>query len=709
MYSESVRGHLLVCLLVCLVVCLANAVACGDDSSTDAGLDPDGGVDSDADAGAVAVFDRASLPDLTSVPFPSDLYRDERGVIRLGEVPGLRGGSDTPAFDAIRRLASLRDGFCTTCAITFAIQGALDVESVPVSATPFDSASVDDPIVLMDVDADSPERGSVVPLRVHYGSDRIAVRPVPGVVLARNRTYAAVLTDAIRAIDGSALAASPDFLAYDDPALDTLDELGVSRERIVSAAVFTTGDPSRELVRVRELTSAPDGLTVDRVWRDAELDALLGIPADSGPGIDAPSTGEGTRAIGHETTLLVVSGTFEAPRLVTGEGTEVGVPRRNPDGELEAGPLEPVPFLLIVPRDAQLDALPLVVSLHGFNSSRVVGFALAETAGRAGAAVLSIDYYQHGARAASAVDERHAMRDLDGADGLPETSEVDVSARVFGLIGVEPGTELSPEYSLGSLLQFVSDALATLDLAREGDLGALRSIPELDTLAFDPERIFVVGNSLGAEVTSMVASVDRDAAGIVLNVIPGSIVDNLVESAEFRPITETLFLPRLGLVGPFREPARGLDMDLVIDLFRFALESVDPLALAPFIVRPDGPDVLVQLGGLDEVASRRSGEAMVAAMGIPAAPALTLASTPTASPPVRANLNGVSALASFLGEGGHGMMEVRTQESRCVPPALPPHELRAEPIRADNPIGEVHAGIEAMIRSGGTAERATLQ
>ena len=693
------------------LACLVLVIACGDDSAVDAGLDS--GIDVAVDAGerAVAVFDRTALPDLTSVPFPSDLYRDASGVIRLGDVPGLRGGSDTPAFEAIRRLASLRDGFCTTCAITFAIEGALDPASIPPSRTPFDSASLDDAIVLMDVDPSSSERGALVPLRVHYGNDRIAIRPVPGVVLARNRTYAAVLTDALRATNGSALEASSDFLPYRDaePGLMSLDELGLSRERVVSAAVFTTGDPSRELRRVRELTSTPGSLTVERVWRDDELDELLGLPADSNPGIDAPPTREGVRAIRHETTQLAITGTFDAPRLVTGTDTEVGVPRRNGDGELELGPPQQVPYLLLVPRGATLDELPLVVSLHGFNSSRVVGFALADTAGAEGAAVLSIDYYQHGMRAASAMDERNAMRDLEGSDGFAETSEADVSARVFGLLGVESGTELSPEYSLGSLLQFVADALATLDLARSGDLGALRAIPELSGLAFDPDRIFVVGNSLGAEVTSMLATVDRDVAGIVLNVIPGSIVDNLVESSAFRPVTEALFLPRLGLVGPFREPARGLDLDLVVDLFRFALEPVDPLALARDVVDPDGPDVLVQLGGLDEVASLRSGEAMVAAMGVPAAPMLTLANAPTATPPVQRNVGSISALARWFADGGHGMMEVRSQESRCVPPGLPPHQLRPEPIITDNPIVEIHAGIEAMIRTGGTPERAILE
>jgi acetyl esterase/lipase len=718
-----------------------HAVACGDDDAPSV----DAGADGAADAGlarAVAVFDLGALASgvVASVPYPSDLYRDGDGAIVLGDIPGVR---NRPAFDALRRLLRGRSGFCTTAGVHFAIEGALDAASLPESASALGVASIDDPILLVDVDPSSPERGRLFPLRVHFfeRANRIAVRPVPGLVLARNRRYAAVLTDRLRGADGDALGASDDFLAVrsgDDarpevararsvvmPALDALESLGLQRERVVSIASFTTGDASLELARVHALLAArpPPAFVVDRVRRGPELDELLGVPADAGPGIDGPpATGiEGTRAIAHETTALVVTGTFAAPRLVSGAGTDVGVPLRDAAGAIVLGDLEPVPFVLVVPAGADLTSLPVVISLHGFNASRVTGFVLADTAGRAGAAVLAIDYFQHGERAASATDALHAMRgDLAGADGFAETSPLDVSARVFGLAGVESGTELSPDYALGSVLQFAADAMSTVRLVRDGDAAALRdAAPELATLAFDPSRVFVVGNSLGAEVSTLLAAVERSIAGVVLNVLPGSIVDNLVESPEFRPITESIFLPALGLTGPFVEPARGLDLDLVIDLFRFALEPIDPLALAPHLLRDPvdpgagAPDVLVQLGGLDEVASRRSGEAATAALGLPTAPALTLARTDLAALPAHENVvttggTAVTALG-LLYDGGHGMMELRAQESRYVPPALPPFERRPTPITVANPIVEVHADIEALLRTRTPAARATLR
>ena len=715
------------------------ACGCGEAIVSDAGVS-DAGVSDAGVPGAVAVFDLERLESraLLSVPFPSDLYRDDAGAVALGPIDGAR---ERGAIDAIRRLAAQRGGFCTSCGAHFPIEGALDSANVPPSLTGTATAAIADAVLLADVDPASPEWGRLFPLQVHWHPNAgvLAVRPGAGLVLARGRRYAAVLTDRVLGADGEPVRASADFLLVRDgatgdaraeraravvgPALDALEDMGLPRARVVAIAPFTTADASTDLQRARALSD--EGVApvarVDRVIEGAALDELLGIPAEPGPGIDAaPMAGtEGTRALSHETTSMVLTGTFDAPRLVEGTGTDVGLPRRDPDGALVAGPREAVPFVLIIPRGADLARLPVVVSLHGFSASRVTGFALADTAGRANVAVLAIDYYQHGERAASAVDEQHAMRgELPGADGFAETAQLDVTARVFGFAGVARGTELSPEYPLGALLQFASDAMATLRFVREGDVSALRAAsPALSTLAFDPTRIFVVGNSLGAEVTALVLVVDRDVAGAVLDVWPGGIMDNLIDSPEFRPIVESLLLPMLGVEGPFEEPARGLSLDLLVDLYRFALEPADPLALAPHLLTdPIGdapfPDVLVQIGELDELASPRASEAAVAAAGIPSTESLLYSRTATQSLPTSANLRtstgDITAICVRYAGGGHGMMELRAQPSRYVPPAVPPLVLRPAPLEHDNPIDEVHAHIEQLLRTRSSTTRATI-
>jgi hypothetical protein len=67
--------------------------------------------------------------------------------------------------------------------------------------------------VLADVDPNSPERGRLFSLRVEWNPERhlLAIRPVRGIALHRNRRYAAALTTLVDATDGSPLAASESF------------------------------------------------------------------------------------------------------------------------------------------------------------------------------------------------------------------------------------------------------------------------------------------------------------------------------------------------------------------------------------------------------------------------------------------------------------------------------------------------------------------
>ncbi|MFM8408734.1 MAG: hypothetical protein ACKOCT_00505 [Alphaproteobacteria bacterium] len=158
------------------------------------------------------------------VPFPSDLYRDAAGVISLGRLPTAL--SDQPIFDAIRGLLGARDGFCTTCGIHFAIDGAIAPESSwpapgfgPPNAGDGDPASLlAGAVVLADVDPASPERGRVFPLRYQWDASRglLSVRPAAGIALHGARRYAAALTSRARAVDGTPLGASAAFLSARD-------------------------------------------------------------------------------------------------------------------------------------------------------------------------------------------------------------------------------------------------------------------------------------------------------------------------------------------------------------------------------------------------------------------------------------------------------------------------------------------------------------
>ncbi|MBX3027740.1 hypothetical protein KF840_22830 [bacterium] len=649
-------------------------------------------------ASAVARFTvpEAGALDWGDVPFPSDLYRDDAGAIRIGALP--ISAAETPLQRAMRDLLQGRDGFCATCNAYFVIEGAIDPASLPAD----DSPGAADAALLVDVDPGSPERGRLIALRLEWNGERhlLALRPNPGIALHRNRRYAAVLTTALRAADGRPVGASPTFAAAKRrhtsssapaierartvvaAALDELERIGIGRNRIVALAPYTTEDVTADVLGTRAAVQggAPLPVTIDRWRRGEEIDELLGIPGEDRPGIDVPPAEgvAGTRAIAHDAIGDVITGVFLAPRVVTGSGTEIGTARRDASGAVVAGPRQPVPFVLTLPRAPAAPAVPLLVAHHGFSASRVTGFASANTAARAGFAVLAIDAYQHGDRAASATDTLHAMRgNVPGPDGFAETVALDVTGRVFGVLGAAPGLESFTGYSLGAFLQFEADIVAAVRIARDGELlAALRDAGVASLAGFDPRRIGFIGNSLGAVVGAAVLAAEPDVGFGIQNVPPGSIVETLAESPEFRPLVDSLFLPLLGVVGPFDEVDRHLLFDPLVDLTRWILEPIDPLALAPYLladpVRAGGaPEILFQVAALDEVAAPRPTAAMLAATG--------------------------TTRATRYDPAAHGMLEVLAQSSRYVPPAAPPFVLRPMEIAVLNPLVAEHDEIEAFL------------
>lgn len=687
MNHDGIRRHrpavaVAASLLGLLVV--GSATSCGDS-------------DDSAPPSAIARFAPAetagAVLDWGDVPFPSELYRDGDGRIRIGALPSPE--SDAPLLQALRDVFAQRDGFCATCNAYFVIDGDLDAAQVAALGG---AAAADDAVLLADVDAASPERGRLFALRAQWDAANgiLALRPEAGIALHRSRRYAAALTKSLRASDGTPLGASAAFRRAVDgdtsaggdviaPALDELERIGVDRESVVALAVFTTEDVTADLLEARAVLHAGPApeITLERVRTGDEIDELLGVPSVDRPGIDvppAPGTA-GTRSIAHDSIAEVITGSFAAPRLVEGTGSEIGFVRRDGGGAIVAGPREAVPFVMTIPYGADRDRLPVAVLHHGFSASRTTGFAAAETAARAGFAVLAIDAFQHGARAASAVDRLHAIRgNVPGADGFAETVGADVTARVFGIAGAAPGLEGFPGYAHASLLQFAGDVMSTVRILREGGLAAAVSAESPGgAVVFDGERLAYIGISLGSVVGMSALTAEPGLRAGVENVPPGSIVETLVESPEFRPVVEVLFLPGLGLdPADYDEVQRELILDPIADLTRWVLEPVDPLALAPYLVADrvvagDSPAVLFQVAGLDEVAALLPTESMLAATG-------------------------VSRITRY-DPAAHGMIEVLDQSSRYEAPASPPFRPRPEPIPVVNPIEAVHAEIEAFLGS----------
>ena len=690
---------------------------------------------------SVARFEVAAEGSLPwgALPFPNDLYRDETGRVDLGTAP-----NDTAMWRAVLPGLAMRDGFCTVCATYFPIElaagRALPVEDLMSAGR---EPSLADQVVLADIDPDSPEHGRLFPLRAEWYPDLgvLGIKPMPGLVLAVNRRYAVALTGDVLDSAGEPVQPAPLFASLRDgqpaadaaaqraatvvvPGLAALADLGMDTTRIVSLAVFTTGDPSvlgREL-RAAVLEAPRPVAVVEQVWRadDGTLEELLGTPAFWQPGDDTPAA-EGTAgdlAMVHETTALIVAGYFESPRFVTGQGAEPGLPVWNFDGPPR---LEKVPFLLIVPRGAPIDALPVVHFQSRNNGTRSRAVLLADTAGRAGAAVIATDRFLRGARSPDPVDEVHWLRGEAVATrgGLGPDGLVDPYADSFvltaGYTDPDPARAGSPEFVLGVALQVFADDIATLRLLREGDVSAIADAdPSLAELRFNPDQVLAFGYRNGTGGTAMLLALDDSAGAGVLCVPNTSLMHQLCLSPIARGWGGPGWVAYWGVELPEPESRHSCDLHPVVDFHRWVFEPADSIALAPrfFNSREHAPDLLIQLGSHDERTGPAMQHELIAAAGVPGRGDFGFATVEPVNGPVSGNIDTeggpVTAAAWVFQDAGHGVCSRARMDQLYDPPLVPPFRERAEPRQVDAPVVAAHAQIEHFFRTRLTTGRAEI-
>ena len=706
-------------------------------------------------------------PDFLPSAFPSDAtWRTETGV-RLPSWPR-RARADGALLDLLESTLAARDGFCTTCNVYFPLDvptpasradggpgfgKAIDESTLPRHLGDSDmgaeqapsgmTASADDSVLLMDADPASPGLGALVPIAISYDAERqlLILRPARGHVLRQSRRYAAIVTNRVLDVSGRPVAADENFrrlrdgegatagidLGADGFPLDEITAgnlrsavaaasvLGVAPSEIVAMTVFTTDAVTDDVERLWQLDTEGPAPTARLERRypneDTDLDGLFGIPAQARPGSDivAAEGTEGRLGMVHATVGHVLLGSFPATRITSGEGADLGVPLRDEAGNLLQSGTDAVPFALVIPDARPAGPVQVLITQHGLLGSRAQALALADTAGAAGVAVLAIDAFQHGARAATATDERNAIRDLPGADGLSEADDDDVLMRVFALRGAPDGLSMHPGAQLGTLLQMASDLMTTVRLVQEGGLDPLvAAIPELAAITFDRQRIHLHASSLGTLAARAVVVAGGGAvARVMWTVPPGSVAETIEESITFRPLADLLIHPRFG-VGSLDEIRHKAVFEPWVDAMRWALESIDPLALSPYVLTApihDQPPPLLrcQLAGLDSIAAPPATESMVAATGLP-----------MVGPATFAAIDGIDALEDGMvtspsgpvGAGchrfavaNHFMLTRSRETSSHTPPLVPPLMRRAMVIEFDNPTVEVHRQITDMLQT----------
>jgi hypothetical protein len=235
-------------------LCLA-LVACGGSSSTPA---------------PTAYFDLAGALDTADtywdLPFPSDLRLTADGRPDVAAYPNRRGA---PIVTDLLSVVGERKGFPTMPTAYVRFTAAVP----PRVVTDVIPATADAPVVLLDIDPASPEKGTrypvvsqTLPVDGYATSNLVAFAPRPGIVLRAKTTYAYVIRTAF-APGFEPAPAFADLAAGKTPAgthgaaaatlytplWPALDAATIPAADVLVATVFTTGD---EVARTRARSEA---------------------------------------------------------------------------------------------------------------------------------------------------------------------------------------------------------------------------------------------------------------------------------------------------------------------------------------------------------------------------------------------------------------------------------------------------------------------
>ncbi|MCC7535026.1 MAG: hypothetical protein IT379_02365 [Deltaproteobacteria bacterium] len=722
------------------IVLGAVAPACGDDdggSSSDAGRDsatPDAGPRS----ATSAIFDPIEGPmTFQAVGFPNDLLLDETGHLTgLGELPGEANVPDPSYQDGLRQTLAELDGFSAVAPVFLYFRGALDPASLP--GTPTASTEPSASVALVNVDEGSPDVGTRVPIRVHWNEElgQIAARPAIGYPLVPGRSYALVVTDALRGEDGLPVAPDPDLAtvrdaqsapadpalarawALYDPVFDRLEDDGVARGRIVALSPFTVQTVAGDLTDARAIVHAlapPAVADVERFPREGyTLDDLLGHPAMPLPGRGNPSSDPAElQGLAHEHIGFVINGYFDSPSFLSDRPGHHGRFVRDEAGMLRVRSTERVPFTLVLPRGMDASGyrdLRVVLFQHGLSDDRTGVFGIADTLCGAGLAVLAIDAPFHGMRAVGTEDVVNRLTGAMRPDGFGDLRGMPIVTSFAGVLASDGELgAFQPVYLRDAMRQAVVDQMTAARLMREGDWSRVRALaPELSELSFSTEPMAVVGISLGSMIATQLFGAEPELTAAVLSVPGGSFIEMVQNSRPFNEGYLPLLFPLLGI------DVRASDVEYdgyapvfypELAVWQTLLDRGDPIAHARGVRLGPG-HVLMTMARNDETIHNSATEALARAMALPIAsgdePIYT--DMASAAPPLRANYASSPGTMTTRGlwvyePATHACLLDQRGESSLVPPGLPPFESRDEPVPVENPIGEIHAQVVRFLES----------
>lgn len=548
-----------------IVLALLTPLACGGGDGVptlDGGLWEDG-----PQPVTTALFDLGLGDGFHSFPWPSDARLTATGAPDLTTFPNHGSGDMLDTY--IETAMAWVEGFGNNPSIHIRFDGGLDPARLP---DPLGTMARESPVQLVDIDPDSPQRGTRIPLLLRYQDDDgtyVAARtlsafPAIGFPLRSGTTYALVILVTLGDAEGRplvVLGALQELLSGGGdpiqaevyaPLADALDEVELARESIAVATVFTTQDATSELRAIRDWVASPENLDAPEpatFVHDGHLD-----PFDF---------------------MTVYAGTYETPIFQRGES-----PYATAGGGFEfaeGGPViqrwESVRFHLTVPTAAAPEGgFPLVLALPGTggdthdhflpHSTRSQGWLLSER----GVATFSFEPPLTGSRG-----------EEDGI--IPDLLSYNIA---------------NPESSRSLFRQEAIDASVAIRLLRES------LAPDHPELQLDPSRIGFFGHSQGAHAGCLLAAVEPDLDPVFLNGMGGLLSYTLLERTDPLDFEEMIRIA----VGETDSPLTIFHPAL--DIVQLLADAVDPINYAPawFLTAPagQGTSVLQTAGFLDDLA-----------------------------------------------------------------------------------------------------------
>lgn len=509
-------------------------------------------------------------PDFYAAPFPSDDLLAADGHVDISKFPN---PSQNLFMSQITALIT-RDAraFATSGGVFFTLTGDVDPSTLPdLDGSTHPGASA----MLVSLDD-----GKVIPTWVTFTSDggdyggahMISMVPLAGIALAPKQKYAAFVTRGIHDTRGQPIAQStvlasieknvrppamPDatFAEYTQ-ALAALQKTGVDASTLAGLTVFTTGDPTAQMLEVaRALLEGPVLATKQAPSQGEVFDGFCVFNAQ----IDMPDYQSGTPPFSTSGGDWAFGANGIIQQRLETASVVVTIPRT-------AMPANGFPLALMVRTGGGGDR-PLVdrgVQAVHDGPPIVAGSGPAMEFAKVGFAGAQVDGPHGGLRNVTHDDEQFLMFNVsNGAalrDNVRESAlELAVFERVLENLTIDasacPGTSPS-------------------------------------TVHFDASKLALLGHSMGATIAPLVLAIAPAFHAAILSGSGASWIENVAfkeKPVPVRPLIELL----LGYSSSHRTLVRG---DPVLTLVQWALEPADPLVYGRLL---SGRQVLMEQGIVD--------------------------------------------------------------------------------------------------------------